>query len=130
MKNAVVAMLLTVLATVIGCRTAPVHNVSRAAFDPSVASVRLEDISAAIWAAGRREGWRVRDVAPGELRAEKSLRTHRALIAITYDTQGYAIRLLEAEDLLYDGRVIHHAYNEWIDALERSIRDELRFRHT
>jgi hypothetical protein len=117
------------LATAIGCRTAPVRNVAHAPFDPPVASVRMEEISSAIWAAGRREGWRVRDVGPGELRAEKSLRTHRALIAITYDGQGYGIRLLEADDLLYDGRMIHKTYNEWIEALERSIRDEMRFRH-
>jgi hypothetical protein len=120
---------LGLLVTAVGCRTAPVRNVGRAPFDPAVASVRMDEIQSAIWAAGRREGWNVRTMATGELRAEKSLRTHRAVIAITYDPQGYSIRLLEAEDLLYDGRMIHKAYNEWIEALERSIRNELRFRY-
>jgi hypothetical protein len=36
--------------------------------------------------------------------------------------------LLEADNLKYDGRNIHWAYNAWIAEVERSIQDEVRFR--
>jgi hypothetical protein len=110
-----------------GCRTAPVHNVARSAFAKPVEAAPA-NVGEAIWAAGRAEGWRVREVGPGELRAEKSLRTHRALVAIRYDAGGFGITLLEADDLMYDGRRVHEAYNEWVDQLEKRIQQEVRFR--
>jgi hypothetical protein len=116
------------LLLVVACRTAPVHDVPRTGWAIQ-STPTMADLSEAIWAAGRREGWRVREVSPGVLRAEKTLRTHRALVEIDYDTTGYSIRLLEADNLLYDGRSIHDAYNEWVVALDKSIRDEMRFRH-
>jgi hypothetical protein len=111
----------------VGCRTAPVRNVERTAF--SVAPpAEMAKISEAIWAAGRREGWRVRELGPGEIRAEKSVRNHRALVTIQYDTAGFDVRLVEAEGLLYDGRYVHKVCNEWIEQLAASIQDEVRFR--
>ena len=111
----------------VACRTAPVRNVDRTAF--SVApTAQMAQVSEAIWAAGRREGWRVREIGPGDIRAEKSVRNHRALVAIHYDTAGFDIRLIEADGLLYDGRYVHKACNEWIAQLEKAIQDEVRFR--
>ncbi len=120
-------VLASVLLAIAGCKTTDVHNVPRTAFTGPV-SARLQDVGEAIWAAGRREGWRVRETAPGEVSAEKNLRTHRALVRITYDTQGFDITLLEADGLEYDGRHIHKAYNEWVAQLEKAIQDEVRFR--
>jgi len=91
--------------------------------------VTAEELSETVVAAGHREGWRVREDGPGKIVAEKRVRNHRALVAIDYDAAGYAITLLEADDLLYDGTYIHAAYNRWIEALEESIRQELRFRY-
>ena len=109
------------------CKTTDVHNVARTAFATPV-SAGMRDVGEAIWAAGRREGWRVREVAPGDVRAEKNLRTHRALVRIGYDTQAFDITLLEADGLQYDGRHIHQAYNEWVAQLEKAIQEEIRFR--
>ena len=127
MRRAVLTLLIAMLFT-LGCRTAHVHNVPRRAITvPS--TVTMKDLSEVVWSAARREGWRVREVQPGQAHAEKTLRTHRALVAIDYDTQGFAITLLEADNLLYDGQSIHKAYNVWVTALEKSIEDELRFRY-
>ena len=127
MKRAVVAVLWCLLVGISACRTAPVHNVARSVFSAPV-TANMAELSEAIWAAGRREGWRVREVGPGQLRAEKNLRTHRALVAIQYDTRGFGITLLEADDLMYDGQRVHKAYNEWVEQLEKRIQEEIRFR--
>lgn len=124
----VVAGSLGLLLLVAACRTAPVRDVQRAAILTG-RPVTMAELAEAIWAAARREGWRVREDAPGKALAEKRLRTHRALVAIDYDTTGYSIRLLEADNLLYDGKRIHAAYNHWIEALQESIRQELQFRY-
>ena len=128
MRRTVVMTLLIVTLASLGCRTARVHNVPRKAITvPS--TVTTTELSEVIWSGARREGWRVREVQPGRAHAEKTLRTHRALVAIDYDTQGFAITLLEADNLLYDGQDVHKAYNLWAAALEKSIEDELRFRY-
>jgi hypothetical protein len=109
-----------------GCST-PVHDVSRAAFT-TPAPVTMEQLAEAIWAGARREGWRTRDVSPGRTLVEKTVRVHRALTEITYDTMGFSLRLLEADNLDYDGTNIHKTYNLWVTQLEKSIQDEVRFR--
>src|SRR5262249_27585895 len=113
----------TILA--IGCST-PVHNVSRANFTTPT-PVTMEQLAEAIWVGARREGWRTRDVSPGRTLVEKTVRTHRALTEVTYDTTGFSLRLLEADDLDYDGTNIHKTYNVWATQLEKSIQDEIRF---
>jgi hypothetical protein len=110
-----------------GCRTAPVRQVQRTALAVP-ATITQSELSEAFWAAGRREGWRVREVAPGKLRAEKSLRSHRALVEIDYDASGYTITLVETDNLLQDGGRIHKTYNLWIEGLQKSIEQEFRFR--
>ena len=128
MRRTIVRTTLILLLVGFGCRTAPVRNVQRTAITVP-GTVTMAELSEAIWSASRREGWRVREVQPGRAHAEKTLRTHRALVAIDYDTSGYSITLLEADNLLYDGHGIHKAYNQWVAALEKSIQDELRFRY-
>jgi hypothetical protein len=110
-----------------GCRTAPIHDVPRAAYTIP-ATVTTEQLAEAIWAAARREGWRTRDVSPGRTLVEKVVRRHRALTEITYDSTGFGLRLLEAENLLHDGSKVHATYNLWATALEKSIQSEIRFR--
>jgi photosystem II stability/assembly factor-like uncharacterized protein len=124
----VVRIVLIAILVAGGCRTAPVHNIPRTAIT-APATATMADLSEAMWAAGRREGWRVREVESGKILAEKTLRTHRALVEIDYDRQGFSMRLIEADNLLYDGHDIHKAYNLWAAALEKSIEDELRFRY-
>jgi hypothetical protein len=123
-----VAPIAVTLLLAAGCRTAGIYRVPRSpiAVPPTTTMAQVSD---AIWAAGRREGWRVREVSPGQVNAEKAVRTHRALVRIDYDTRGFGITLLEADNLLYDGTHIHKAYNLWVQQLEKSIQDELRFRY-
>lgn len=111
----------------VACRTATVRNIPRTAVS-TPAPVTMQDMTDAIWAGGRREGWRMREVAPGQMRAEKQVRTHRAESQIDYDPAGFSITLLNADNLLYDGTTIHKTYNLWVTQLEKSIQDEIRFR--
>jgi hypothetical protein len=128
MRRTVVGTTFVLMLAGSGCRTARVHNVQRATITvPS--TVTMTELRDVISSASRREGWRVREVQPGRAHAEKTLRAHRALVAIDYDPHGFSITLLEADNLRYDGHDIHKAYNQWIAALEKSIKDELRFRY-
>ena len=127
MRRAIVSIALGAVLAVTGCRTATVYNVPRSPIGAR-APVTDKEVSEAIGAAGRREGWRVREVAPGQIKAEKTVRTHRAMVRINYDTTGYSITLVEADNLLFDGTSIHKTYNLWVQQLDKSIQDELRFR--
>jgi hypothetical protein len=89
----------------------------------------MEGMSEAITAGAERARWRVREVAPGQMRAERTLNQHRALSEITYDGTGYSVTLLSADNLLYDGSRVHKVYNDWVEELQKGIEDELRFRY-
>ena len=127
MRQLITSAVLGTMLAVTGCRTATVYNVPRTATGVP-ATTTMKQVSEAIWAAGRREGWRVREVTPGQINAEKSVRTHRALVRIDYDVNGFDITLVEADNLLYDGTSVHGTYNLWAKQLEKSIQDGLRFR--
>jgi hypothetical protein len=111
----------------VACRTATVRNVPRTGVS-TPAPVTMQEMTDAIWAAGRREGWRMREVAPGQMRAEKQVRDHRAVSQIDYDTAGFSITLVSADNLLHQGNTIHKTYNLWVEQLEKSIKDEIQFR--
>ena len=111
-----------------GCRTATVNNVPRAAI-AAPANVTMQEMQDALAAGGQRAGWRMRELSPGQMRAEKIVNQHRALSEITYDTAGYSITLLAADNLLYNGRRVHKVYNNWVKELQKSIDDEMRFRY-
>ena len=127
MRRRIALIALGAVLAVAGCRTVTVYNVPRSPISVP-ATVTPKDVSEAIFAAGRREGWRVREVTPGQINAEKTVRTHRAFVRIDYDTTGFSVTLVEAENLLFDGTRIHKTYNLWVQQLEKSIQDELRFR--
>lgn len=123
-----VAALSLGLAVLGGCRTAPVYNVPRAGV-ASPPTISMQEMQEALVAGGHRAGWRMREVAPGQMRAEKMVGHHRALTDVTYDTAGYSVTLVSADNLLYDGRYVHAAYNRWVKQLQKSIDDEMRFRY-
>jgi hypothetical protein len=128
--RSIVAVVLVLLATLggVACRKEAVHNVAR----PPLALSReltTKEMGDAILAGADRANWRVREVGPGQMRAEKTFNQHRALSDITYDGASYSITLLSADNLLYDGTRIHKIYNEWVEQLQKGIDDELRFRY-
>jgi hypothetical protein len=123
-----VALVLLTLLGGAACRKEAVHNVSRPmlALPRDLTSTEMAD---AIAAGAERASWRVREIGPGQMRAEKTFNRHRALSDISYDGASYSVTLLSADNLLYDGVKIHKIYNRWVEQLQKGIADELRFRY-
>ena len=120
------AMLASVFALlIVGCRSAPVYNVSSAPITASKANPTLSDVEKAITRAGVSLGWQMRSTKPGHVLGTLLLRTHRAVIDINYDTASYSITYKDSTDLNYDGTNIHSNYNGWIQRLDSAIRAQL-----
>ncbi len=109
------------------CRTAPIYSATNIPTSPRP-SATDEEISEAIWSAGRRLGWRIEKIKPGEMRGIYKIRTHEAVVAIYYDKTHFSIEYLNSVNLDYDGNEIHVNYNVWIHKLEQKIHNEISFR--
>jgi len=66
-------------------------------------------------------GWIVERKRPGRMVASLKLRSHWAVVDITYDASQYSIHYKESEQLEYNGEKIHRNYNNWILNLQRKI---------
>ncbi|MDH3287965.1 MAG: hypothetical protein OEP48_09630 [Betaproteobacteria bacterium] len=110
---------------IVGCRSAPVYNVSNAPVTSSKANLTLDDVSKAIMRAGGGLGWQMKVTKPGHILASLHLRTHVAVVDVNYSLSSYSITYKESTDLQYDGTNIHSNYNGWIQNLDRGIRTQL-----
>jgi hypothetical protein len=117
-------------AVIVGCGTAsmtgsPVYNVSGAPIDTYGKPVTMTDVERAIIRAGLALGWQMRPVKPGHIQGTLNLRTHTAVVDITYDTKSYNIAYKDSTNLDYNDGRIHRNYNGWIQNLEKGIRAQM-----
>lgn len=116
-----------IFVALMGCTSAPIYNAENIPISPRE-SATDEEISEAIWSAGRRLGWRVDKVRPGEMRASLDIRSHSATVNIVYSHSNFSIHHTASENLDEDDGEIHENYNVWIKRLENKIQDEVSFR--
>lgn len=116
----VFALVLLVMA---GCRTAPVYNVQSSDLGASPRA-SLAAVTQAIKRAGIGLGWQMSEDGPGRITGRLALRSHVAVVGITYDTRHFSISYRDSTNLKYDGSQIHNNYNEWVRNLEQAIRVE------
>lgn len=123
---AVLATIATIamIAGLSGCRTTgTIQNVAETPLDvPREAS--LEDVSEAIWRAGRKLGWEIEAVGPGELVGTLHVRRHVAVVTISHDLHRFSIRYRSSENLRQRGEQIHPKYNAWVQNLAAAIATE------
>lgn len=107
-----------------GCGVNKVYNVSPKSFNEKPQN---QTVYNAIIKAGEYLGWNMKQVDNNTIIANLVIREHSAKIKITYDTNSYNIKLLEAENLDYDknNNTIHNNYNGWIRNLENQIDSRL-----
>jgi hypothetical protein len=103
---------------VAACRTAPVYNVESASF---AEDLTLEQARTAIIRGGDKYGWQMKDEGPGEITGTLSLRSHVAVVSISFDAQNFSINYQDSSKLQYDGTKIHTNYNSWVSNLARAI---------
>jgi len=107
-----------------GCRSAPILEVVAA---PVVTTkpVTMEAVQNAIVVAGNGLGWKMEPLNPGTITGILDLRTHRAVVEVTYDTKTYNIKYKDSSNLDYNGTSIHKNYNGWVENLDKAIRVQL-----
>ena len=107
------------------CSSRPIRNVDN---DPVVTASKpatTADVEQAIMRAGAGLGWVMTPARPGLVTGRLALRTHVAVVDITYDAKSFSIKYKDSVNLDYDGGNIHKNYNGWIENLDRSIRSNL-----
>ena len=118
-----------VLATLLvsGCAPAPVRNVADAPVVSNKASLSLYDVRVAITHAGASLGWIMIEQEPGRINGTLKLRSHTAIVDVTYDTSTYSIQYVDSTNLDYSASegTIHENYNGWIQNLDNAIQREL-----
>jgi len=106
----------------VGCGTAPVRNVDSAMI-PGENSINT--VEKAISRAGAGLGWVMTKKSDGNITGKLALRSHLAVIDITYDKSSYSIKYVDSTNLNYTGGEIHTNYNGWIENLQKAINIQL-----
>ena len=120
------------LLLITGCTQKALYNVEKAPIwsDSSGTQPTLVSVEKAIVKACRRKDWLPRKIADGVIEASIFVRSHRAVVEITFDETAYSIHYKSSDNLDYrkrsnDKEVIHRNYNRWIANLNRVIQSEL-----
>ena len=123
-----IAMAASLIAAIVlaGCAPTQVRNVSDAPVVSNKA-LTMDEVQAAITRAGTSLGWIMLEQGPGQIEGTLRLRSHVAIIDITYDTETYNIQYVESTNLNYNAEkgTIHKNYNGWIQNLDNAIQREL-----
>lgn len=88
--------------------------------------VTIAQVTAALKRAGGQHGWRMKEIAPGEMEAHLDRGKHAVKVTITYNTKTYSINYKDSMGLGYNGVRIHWKYNDWIKNLRMAIEKETR----
>ncbi|CAA6818589.1 MAG: Putative lipoprotein [uncultured Sulfurovum sp.] len=111
-------LLITLLFT--ACRTSPIYNVQESKIEGQKSADNVYKI---IKEAGKSLGWKITQTQPGIAEGKLHLRTHLAVIKITYTNRAYNIDYVSSSNLDYDpeSKEIHSNYNGWVQNLEKAI---------
>lgn len=122
MKSAAFKIVIVLVAalSLSACRTGPVYNVESAVM-ATPADATTEQVAGVIKRAGSGLGWQMIDKGPGEIEGKLFLRSHMAVVSITFDTERFSIYYKDSNNLNYDGTTIHTNYNGWVQNLEQAI---------
>lgn len=107
------------------CAGTPVYNVTGSPVNTNSGKASLEDVGKAITQAGVGLGWQMKMVKPGQMIGTLNLRSHQAVVDISYDTKKYDIAYKDSSNLNYNGSTIHKNYNSWVQNLDRRIQSQL-----
>jgi len=117
-----ISIIVISLALLAGCKTATVRNVDSAMILGDITIVNVEN---AINRAGSTLGWSLTKKSDGHILGKLALRSHLAVVDITYNKSSYSITYVDSTNLKYSNGVIHKNYNGWIENLEKAINVQL-----
>lgn len=111
------------LAVLTGCAGKPIFNVEQA---PVQYDLPESKIKQAIMDAAINRGWLISEQGNGELRGELNVRTHHAVIHISYNKNNYSIKYSNSMNLDEKDGKIHKSYNRWVMNLHQDIQLRLK----
>ncbi|MEE9265581.1 MAG: hypothetical protein V3V86_02535 [Gammaproteobacteria bacterium] len=122
-----VIILSAVVILLVACAPIPVHNVNNAPINVSSSNYDLSDVTKAIQRAGLGLGWQMKEETPGHIVGRLYLRTHMAVVDITYTLDDFSINYKDSNNLKYNAgnNTIHKNYNGWIQNLTNAINAQL-----
>ena len=122
-----VVILSAVVILLVACAPIPVHNVNNAPINVSSSNYDLSDVTKAIQSAGLGLGWQMKEETPGHIVGRIYLRTHMAVVDITYTLDDFSINYKDSNNLKYNAgnNTIHKNYNGWIQNLTNAINAQL-----
>lgn len=119
-KNIFLLIILSVF--IIGCRTAPIQNVTNAQINTnSGKKPTLSAVTHDILQAGVSLGWEMKKDKHGHIIATLNLRKHMVKVDINYTQTEYSIIYNDSHEMQYDGSTIHSNYNSWVQNLNKKI---------
>ncbi len=122
-----VIILSAVVILLVACAPIPVHNVNNAPINVSSSNYDLSDVTKSIQRAGIGLGWQMKEETPGHIVGRLYLRTHMAVVDITYTLDDFSINYKDSNNLKYNAgnNTIHKNYNGWIQNLDNAINAQL-----
>ena len=111
----------------IACAGQPVHNVDNAPINVASPNYDLSDVTKAIHRAGAGLGWQMKEETPGHIVGKLYVRSHVAIIDVTYTLDEYSVNYKDSTNLKYNAssNTIHKNYNGWIQNLTRAIDSQI-----
>ncbi len=118
---------LSALAILLIACTLPIQNVDNAPINASSSDYDLSEVTKAIQRAGAGLGWQMKSETPGHVVGRLYLRTHVAVVDITYTLDQFSINYKDSTNLNYDlgNNTIHKNNNGWIQNLTNAINAQL-----
>ncbi len=126
MRRVSIVVLVLLMATfaLVGCkRGAPVSNPQGSV--TTVNNLTQKEVRQAIITACPKTRWVPKDIAPGVIEATVQVRSHTAVVTITYDAKKYDIKYKDSVNLRTQDGNIHPNYNKWVSTLRFNIDREL-----
>ena len=122
-----VIILGAVAVLLIACVPTPIRNIENAPINVSSSTYDLSDVTKAIKRAGIGLGWQMKEETPGHIVGSLYLRSHVAVVDITYTLDDYGINYKDSTNLKYNAgsNSIHSSYNRWIRNLAKEIDAQL-----
>lgn len=125
----ILSLAIVLLMSVVGCAV-DIQNVKDAPVKTlSGKELTLDQATKAIVLAGMGLKWEMEVVEPGHIIGTLNLRSHQAVVDITYNTKVYSITFKDSKGLRIldgDGNTvgIHPNYNGWVQNLNNAIRTQ------
>jgi len=97
-------------------------NINDAAVPPGLG---MDAVSDAIMSGVADRGWIPKVVGPGHVEATLLIRSHTAIVDITFDESAYSVTYKDSHNLDFKNGRIHRNYNRWVANLNQMLQRKL-----